>query len=306
MRPQPAMPVLQIVSAEPLVGKTTVAAGLARGLASAGSRVQLLRTGAGEAAAADAETFASLTFVSSPGQPVAVDRIAAGGGSELVLVEADAGASPLPGAPAVLVVRRRATEADSALASSLGDRLVGTVATLVPAANIEAVARDLTNAGLRPLALLPEDWQLAAPGVAELREALGADVLYDGENGLDVVESVVVAPIYSDPASPHFRRFQSKAILTPSRKSDLLIAAIESQAACVIATGGAPPSGYVLDRAQGGGTTLLLAQQTTPEAVNALGDVWAKSRFRGDLKVAAVARLFEGRVDFASLAKKLG
>ena len=299
------MPVLQIVSSRPLAGKSAIVAGLAQGLARAGFSVRLLRSGAGEAAAEDALAFAGLLFASSPGVPVEAGQAPAAADDEAVLMEAEAGTPSNESLPAILVVRGAPSKEDSALAASLGDRLAGTIATRVPSASVENVARDLTNNGLRPLALLPEDRTLAAPSVDEIRAALGAQVLYDGENGRDTVEDIIIAPVYADPARPHFRRFASKAILAPFNKTDLLLVAIETQAACLVITGGAQPSPYVADRAQGEETTVMLAPGETPETVTSLANVWFTSRFRGARKADAAYALLETRVDFTGLAKKL-
>ena len=299
------MTALQILSSQPLSGKTAIAAALGQRFALDGGRVRLLRAGGGAAALADAETFAALTFASSPGRPVAADQVDANASDETVLLELDAAAPPVAHLPGLIVVRGAAGEADAALARSLGDRLVGTIATRVTTGRSDAVEGDLSSAGLRPLAVLPEDRILAAPCVDELRDALGASLLYDGENGREVVEDVLIAPVYADPAQPHFQRFQAKAVLAPFNKTDLHLAAIETQAACLIITGGNPPSPYVVDRAQGENTTVLLAEEETPATLASLSDVWLVSRFRGERKTAAAFALLEQRLDFAALAAKL-
>jgi BioD-like phosphotransacetylase family protein len=298
------MPVLQVVSASERSGKTAIAVGLAQGLARAGHRVRLLRTGRGEGAEADARTFASLLFAASTGSVVEPASVSAAE-NEIVVVEADAGDIPLSSKLALIVVKGEPSEGDVALARSVGDSLVGTIATLVLQPRTEQVARDLTNAGMRPLALLPEDRAIAAPSVGEVASALDARVLFEGENWDETVENVIVAPIYTDPARPHFRGFQAKAILTPYYKTDLLLAAIESDPVCVVATGGGNPSAYVIDRAQHSPTTLLLSRDETLQTVNALADAWASGRFRSERKAEAIARLMEGRLDFTSLARKL-
>jgi BioD-like phosphotransacetylase family protein len=298
------MPILQVVSASPASGKTAVAVGLAQGFARAGHRVQLVRSGTGGGAEADARTFARLLFASSPGRVVQSSQVAPAEG-ELLLVEGDAGTVPLPSAQAIVVVRGQPSEGDVALAKSLEARLVGTIATLVAAPRTEDVARELTNAGMRPIALLPEDQPLAAPSVSQIASALKAEVLFEGESWEEAVENVVVAPIYTDPAKPHFERFDAKCILTPYYKTDLLIAAIESDPVCVVATGGKQPSAYVIDRAQHSPTTLLLSPDETLQSVNALADTWTESRFGGERKSEAIARVMEGRIDFEALGRKL-
>jgi BioD-like phosphotransacetylase family protein len=298
------MPALQIVSSRPLSGKSTVATALAQAFARSGARVQLLRAGSGDAAEADAATYATFLFAGSAGRPVASEAPQTAE-NETVFIELDAGATPIAGLPAVVVVRETTDEADVALGKALGERLIGSIATRVPVPETEAVARALTDGGLRPLALLPEDRVLAAPCVDEIRGTLDAALLYDGENGPEVVEDVLIAPIYADPAQPHFLRFASKAVLAPFNKTDLHLAAIETQAACLVITGGRQPSPYVLDRARGESTTVLLAEKETPETLAALSDVWLTSRFRGDRKAAAALTLLDRHLDIAALIRRI-
>jgi BioD-like phosphotransacetylase family protein len=300
------MPALQLVASKPLSGKTAVATGMGLLFSRNGQRVRLVRAGSGPAADADAQTFAEYLFAASPGRTVTPDAVTAGNTNELVLVELDAGAAPLS-LQALVVVRGEPTDEDIALGRTLGNNLAGSIATRVPLDRTEAVARVMTDGGLRPLALLPEDRTLAAPSVEEIRNAIGADLLYDGENATEVVEDVLIGPVYADPARPHFRRFASKAVLAPFNKTDLHLAAIDSEAACLVITGGrtGKPSPYVVDRARGEATTVLLAQKETPETLAALGPVWLSSRFRGERKAEAAAALIESRLDLASLLRKL-
>jgi len=297
------MPALQIVSTQPRAGKTTVAVAVARGLANGGAGIRFVRAGSGDAAIEDALTFAAYLWASSTGQPLA--KLPAAARGETLIVELDAGATPDAKLAALIAVRGAPTDADKALAAALGDRLAGTIAISVNPTAIEAVARELTNGNLRPLALLPEDRVLAAPSVAEICASLGARTLYAGDNEREVVEDVLIGPVYADPARPHFRRFASKAILAPFNKTDLHLVAIETNAACLVITGGHEPSPYVLDRVQGEATTILLSDKDTPGTVASLAGVWSHSRFRGDRKAAVAFAYLEGRVDFAGLARKL-
>ncbi|MPZ50688.1 MAG: hypothetical protein GEU75_15555 [Dehalococcoidia bacterium] len=299
------MAALQVLSTRPLAGKTAIAVGLAQGFVRENLRVSLLRQGSGPAAEADAISFASYLFASTPGRPVSDASGQASGAGEIVIIESDVGAEPMAGVPAILAVRGEVSEADVNLGRALGDRLIGSIATDVPPGRVEAVARDLTNGSLRPLALIPEDRTLAAPSVGEIRETLAAEVLYEGENDLEVVEDVLIAPVFADPARPHFRRFASKAVLAPYNKTDLHLAAIETQAACLVITGGGEPSPYVADRARGEATTVLLTREETPETLASLSEVWLRSRFRGERKAEAAYQHLASRLDFAALARKL-
>ncbi|HEU0075366.1 MAG TPA: DRTGG domain-containing protein, partial [Dehalococcoidia bacterium] len=276
---------------------------IARGLAADGARVRLVRHGKGDAADEDALSFATYLFASAADKPVT--RMPSAARGETLIVELDSDAEPDAKLPALVAIRGEPSDADKALAASLGDRLVGAIAICVKPGAIEDVARAMTNGDLRPLALLPEDRVLAAPSVGEIGVTLGARILYPGENEREVVEDVLIGPVYADPARPLFQRFASKAILAPFNKTDLHLAAIETNAACLVITGGKEPSPYVIDRARGEATTILLAEQDTPGTVAALADAWSNTRFRGDRKADAAYAHLEGRIDFAGLARKL-
>jgi BioD-like phosphotransacetylase family protein len=295
---------LHILSTAASAGRTALAVGIAQGLAASGARVRMLRAGDDAAAREDAATFAQYLFAAAAPAPVAPAAISAAPAGQIQVIEMPAGEEPATG-PAMIALRAGPSDADQALARKLGDRLIGSVAFAVVPARTESVARDMTNAGLRPLALLPEDRLLAAPSISELRDALAARVLFAAENEHETVEDVLVAPVYADPARPHFRRFASKAVLAPFNKTDLHIVAIETEAACLVITGGRDPSPYVVDRAQHGTTTVLLAPRETPQTIASLSEVWLTSRFRGERKAAAVAEHLRGRIDFAALARKI-
>ena len=136
-------------------------------------------------------------------------------------------------------------------------------------------------------------------------QAANASVLHEAENGNAVVEDVIIGPVYADPARPLFRRYAHKAILAPFNKTDLHLAAIETEAACLVITGGMQPSPYILDRARHGSTTLLLSPNDTPGTVASLGSLWSSTRFRGDVKADAMLAALESHVDFEGLLKKI-
>ncbi len=116
---------------------------------------------------------------------------------------------------------------------------------------------------------------------------------------------MLIGPVYADPARPLFRRYAHKAILAPFNKTDLHLSAIETEAACLVITGGKDPSPYIIDRAHHGNTTLLLSAKDTPATVASLSKVWSTSRFRGEAKANAAFTLLEPRLDFAGVLKKL-
>src|SRR6478672_8507860 len=138
------MPVLHVISTTPGAGKSAVAVALALGLAGAGNTIQLFRTGSSPGAVIDARTFAGIDAVQAADEPIGDEPINAPPAGTIAIVEHEPGNIPATGT-ALLVVRGAPTDEELAASASLGGRLVGTIATLVPPGEVESIARMLTN-----------------------------------------------------------------------------------------------------------------------------------------------------------------
>jgi hypothetical protein len=309
---------LLFLSPAPKAGKTALAAALALRLAYQGRRVLALRLGdpSHTAAAHDARLFAGLPFARGRGgAPVPAEealRLASEGTRpvEVLFLEADPGpaaqaAAEQADARVVLVLRGAPgaqVEVARAAAETLAGRLRAVVATAVPERQV-AVAREvLAGVGLPVLAVLPEDRTLYAPTVLDLIEALEAEVIL-GEPDLDqAIEYILVNPVSADPGQPYYARRRNKAVITRSDKTDLQLAALQTQTDLLILTGGVPPSPYTIDRAAGEEVPLLLTRLSTREAVSRLEDVYARSRFAGETKLERMRALLDVEADEQLLA----
>jgi hypothetical protein len=304
---------LLFLSPAPKAGKTALAAALALHLAYQGRRVLALRLGdrAHAAAAHDARLFAGLPFArgrgGAPLTPEEALRLASDGERpvEVLFLEADPGptaqaAAEQADARVVLVLRGvpgAQVEVARAAAETLGDQLRAVVATAVPERQVGVAQEALAETGLPVLAVLPEDRTLYAPTVADLIEALEAEVIL-GEPDLEqAIEHILVNPISADPGQPYYARRRNKAVITRSDKTDLQLAALQTQTDLLILTGGVPPSPYTIDRAAGEEVPLLLTRLGTREAVSRLEDVYARSRFAGEAKLERMRALLLAKAD---------
>lgn len=272
-----------VAGGSPEAGATTIAVGLAHRLAYAGHSVRLERLAGGERAASDAATFASLDFVTASGTPL--DRVEA---------PADAGA--------VLIVEASDQAAASGLASTLGATLVivnGAGAT--PGVGIDNHVR---HAG--PFAI-PEDRLLAAPTVGALVEASGGRILVRSAEGeAAVCEHVVIGAIASDSDEPYFHRYPRKAVITRAEKVDVALSALRTDTVCLVLSGGADPSPYLLDRIASARTTsLVVAPEGTVETARDIEGLFGSSPFSGDAKVERIGALMADALDDAALGRLL-
>lgn len=280
------MPLLTVISDSPGAGKTGVAATVARSLAYAGRRVWLVRgEGDGGNAAADAHWYSTLEFApGSASTPVAANVIPPPNDDEVVVAELD---EPLERADAtILVTRGLPEEARVAEVAPLA------VVAVDVAASVLADAPD--ECGGAPLVALAEDRTLAGFSVSEAQATLRAETLVEGD-GLDLTcDHLVIAPIGSDAGQPYLSRFESKAVVVRFDKTDQHLAALATEPACLILTGGRRPSEYLYDAASARGVPVMLSRTDTENTVIALEGIFDRTRFHGERKLERMSELLSG------------
>lgn len=281
------MTAVVVAAREPNGGATTIAVGLAWRAADAGHAVTLVRLGADDRATVDAETFAAVDFARSGGAPVEA---------------AAATVSP----DGVTIFEAPPGEDAAALATTLGAKLLVVAGNADDQPQAELV---LQNHARRAAALaVPEDRTLAAPTVGALIAAANAQILARSQEGdRALCEHIVIGAVASDSDEEYFGRFANKAVVTRAEKVDIALAALRTETVCLILTGGADPSPYLLDRvASGRDTTLVLAPDGTVETVRDIEDTFGRSPFSGKRKIERIAALMPTVLDDASLTSLLG
>ena len=285
------MSILIVASTDPRVGRSLIAAAIAYRMGRDGTPVTLARLSGDDGAAADAATFASLEGIVSPGAPVAPEAILSLGSN--VVVEASAGSvaaltDALPGARVLVVGLASSPNIDAPKSA-----LAGTIVTRVCAADVATVTG---RAGV--LAVLPEDRVLAAPSVEDIAAALNGRWLAEGDNR-NTIDRVMIGAVASDAASPYFGNRERTCIVTRYDKTDIQLAALQTDIELLVLTGGGEPSPYLTDRVLGSrpDVAVLLASEGTVDAMRAIEGLYGGSRFDGAGKLnRAVALLDEANV----------
>lgn len=265
------MPALLLVAPEPLAGKTTLAAAIARRAAAQGRPVLLERLPGGENEAADRAIFAQLS-ADAP---------------SLRILEAPAGAPgaalAAPSDAAILAVLPAAFTPDAAtqFCRPLAGRLRGVLVNRVPRRRLDAVREGLRSAGLNVVALVPEDRTLAAPTLGQIAAALHAHPAPADGLAHTPVERPLIAPIAVDPGQAYFAHTGATTIIVRSDKPDLQLGALNAGATCLIVTGSTPLLSYVRHRAEAEGVTILRTPFGTVETVAVIEDLFAATPFAG-------------------------
>jgi len=298
------------------VGKTTALCGLASYLVAEKRGVWLGRLAGDTDADSDASLFAAIPGALSPGRPLSIEEAKAQLSAldgEVALIEAGreqsiAALSQQLDARVVLVVRgfdEETLPSVAAMAGGIAPAPLGVVATTVAESQAKSIVEAIEGTGARCLAALPEDRRLAAPTVAQAKEALAARVLCGDGNSDAPIEYSIIAPISADAGGPYFAKWRDKAVLTRADRPDLALAALATDTACLILTAGVEPLPYIIDRASRGKTPVLLTQLETRDAARRIESMFGVMPLSGEKKRTRAAELLRAHVDKEVLASLL-
>ncbi len=323
---------LIVVSAEPGEGKTSVAATLAHRAAAAGRSAAAIKPfGAGDevGSGSDGLIFERLVGTAAGRWPAALPdgdltgseldaaaEAVAALESDSVVVEASSELDPRDrlrlaealSAPVLVVARHRhgMSAADVLERTELyGGRLAGVLLNCrgtYMGTEAAALAEEVEAAGTRVLGAIPEDRRLLGVAVGEIAEHLGGRFLLGQEEGADqLVEHFLVGGWLMDEGTRYFETRTDKAVVIRGDRPDLQMAALATPTKALVLTAGIEPIEYVLYEAQEEETCLVVVDQDTISAMEALGTIVESVRFDHPDKLARMSELLDSHADAAAL-----
>jgi len=157
---------------------------------------------------------------------------------------------------------------------TLGGTFAGLILNRVPATDLERVRRFapliFKDHGINLLGLIPENIEIMAPTVREICETIHCEVLTDTTNLDNLVEDIFVGAMTPEKALSYFRRSFRKAIITGGDRTDIQLAALETNLSALILTGNIYPDAKVLSRAEDLNVPVLLVPWDTYSTVKNL------------------------------------
>jgi len=164
----------------------------------------------------------------------------------------------------------------------------------------------LNRSGLTVLGILPQDPILNSVSIGELCDKLRAHVLCCGDKLNELVEGFSVGAMSVEGALKFLRRQPNKAIITGGDRPDIQLAALETNAKCIILTGNMYPNDIIIARAEEQGVPLLVVPGDTLSTVQQVEDILGKLRIREEKKITRAMELIDEIIDFQVLYEELG
>jgi uncharacterized protein len=191
-------------------------------------------------------------------------------------------------------------------AEALGPRFLGVVFNRVQPAQEkfvrETVIPFFRARGMRVLGAVPLDPVLGSVSVGALAEYLSASVVCGGEDdGKAMIERFCVGAMDVEHALRVFRGISRKAVVTGGYRTDIQLAALETDTVCLVLTGGVAPNELILARAREKGVALLTVAEDTMATVDRFESLLGRLRIREPEKIRRGIDLVRASVDTAGL-----
>lgn len=213
---------------------------------------------------------------------------------------------------AIVKYRDEVRVLDDALVAQtrLCEKLCGLIINRVPADAMAFVSQVavpyLEKQGIVVLGTLPEMRGLAALTVAEIVEALEAEVLTEHFDPEAMVEALTVGAMTAEAALSRFRKQTNKAVITGGDRADIQLAALETSTTCLLLTGNLHPSPLIVRQADEFGVAVLLVRTGTLETVEMIERIFGKTRLGQAAKLQQFQALLAEHIDWDQLYAVLG
>lgn len=220
-------------------------------------------------------------------------------------------------APILLVAKYRGEPTvDALLAASriIGNeaRLLGAILNEVsPEAELSEVqtfaAPFLEEKGIPVIGVLPFERRLQAVRIHEVLEAVGAEVVVEGELRLEV-DRILVGAMGAEAALQHLRRIPGQlVVITAGDRTDIQAAALSfPRVRAVILSGGIRPERAIAAQAADQGKTLAVAPQDTFTVAETADRLLGQTLSTDPERLGVLTRMTEENVNLDRLLELLG
>jgi hypothetical protein len=192
----------------------------------------------------------------------------------------------------------------------LGERMIGGLINAVPERQMdplrERVVPLLESRVVPVFGLIPHRRLLGGATVRELADQIDGELLVGVEHAESLVETLCIGAMGIDDVLAHFRRKRGKAVIVEGARTNIQFAALETSTRCLILTGNLKPKAAILNRAAEREIPVVLSRLSTIETVEAINNVFGRTRFHEPEKLDLVRQVMEEGFDFDRLYQALG
>ncbi|MEK7449921.1 MAG: DRTGG domain-containing protein [Planctomycetota bacterium] len=203
---------------------------------------------------------------------------------------------------------------------SLGNLLLGVVFNYVPLTKMSYLKKKvvpfLKKNKVEVLGIIPQSAALESVSVKEIKNALSADLICGKDRLENTVEKFCPGIMNVENALRYFRRemghhvgyptVECLAVVTEGDRADIQLAALESNACCLILTGHLYPDDIILSRAEERNVPVLVVHDDTLKIMNKLEKLTKHIGLETLSKVKEANKIVRANVNIKAIYQKLG
>ncbi|MFQ6026836.1 MAG: DRTGG domain-containing protein [Dehalococcoidia bacterium] len=186
-------------------------------------------------------------------------------------------------------------------AAGFGARLAGVVINNVGQHRRQeingGVAGEWRTQSIPILGAIPEDRTMLAVTVQQIADFLGAAWVQEPVNTDAWVDRFLIGGNIMDSGINYFGRYTNQAVITRAERPDIQMASLLPGTKCLILTGGTEPTEYIRVEAAKREVPLLLVDQDTLTAAEALGDLLDLAHPHDQFKAQQFRELVQRHLD---------
>lgn len=282
------MPSIVFASISSAVGKSAIAASVARHLAIAGKRVVASGSLAAALEGLERVRFADDSAPRVPRGSVGVFEGASGDSGDVMRIADELDAH-------VVLVANLGEDVVGASAA-YGTRLAGVVWNQVPRYrqyDLRDSCAELNDSGIECLGCVAEDRELVAHSILSIGEHLNVETVIDTGEGDPLIETFLIGGLVLDWGPTYFESEPSTCVVVRSGRPDVQLSALQSESTrAVLMTGGTKAIDYVFYEARSRGIPLLGTVASTEEVMTSLDELPAPA-FSHPAKVSRMGALLD-------------
>jgi BioD-like phosphotransacetylase family protein len=187
----------------------------------------------------------------------------------------------------------------------IDEQCLGIILNLIPKTDIERIKGFaipiLEKYNIEVLGVIPENIEMKAPTVQEVCERTNATILTRKDKLDNLIENFLVGAMTPESALTYFRRTLRKAVITGGDRTDIQLAALQTDTSALILTGNIYPDVRVIARAEKLGVPILLVSYDTYTTVRNIEFLTGRIRANDNKKIKLAKKLINTHVEWEKI-----
>lgn len=192
----------------------------------------------------------------------------------------------------------------------LGDDLLGVVLNDVPEEEMRGASAILgpylEARGISIFGIIPREPGLIAIRVADLAAGLGGRIVAGNSQANRMVRGFLIGTMQVENFMSRVRGSEGSAIIVGGDRTDLHLAALHGQGACLVLTGNMRPSELVRSKAEELAVPVITVKEDTYQVATAMSRILHSKRLRDLKQIRLGAKLVAASLEYDRLVEAMG